>query len=169
VVSLAAALALPVGFPERDTIVLLAFCAILVTLVVQGTTLGPLIRCLGVEETRPESPVAKTIPVRAALARAAQDIAARRIGDGSDSDGDVARELARSYRGVAERITREGRDGDAGRLEQRLRIRLEAIQAVRAKLRSQLGADELDLETARALGEELDLDERRIRRALGED
>ena len=44
VVSLAAALALPAGFPERDIILFLAFCAILATLVLQGTTLGPLIR-----------------------------------------------------------------------------------------------------------------------------
>jgi NhaP-type Na+/H+ or K+/H+ antiporter len=40
VVSLAAALALPAIFPGRDIIVSLAFCAIFVTLVVQGTTLG---------------------------------------------------------------------------------------------------------------------------------
>lgn len=39
VVSLAAALALPADFPERDIIVFLAFCAILATLVAQGTTL----------------------------------------------------------------------------------------------------------------------------------
>ena len=37
VVSLAAALALPVEFPGRDLIIFLAFCAILVTLVLQGT------------------------------------------------------------------------------------------------------------------------------------
>ena len=40
VVSLAAALALPAQFPERDIIVFLAFCAILATLVLQGTTLA---------------------------------------------------------------------------------------------------------------------------------
>ena len=50
VVSLAAALALPTQFPGRDIIVFLAFCAILATLVLQGTTLGLLIRRLRVTE-----------------------------------------------------------------------------------------------------------------------
>jgi len=53
VVSLAAALALPVlladgsPFPERHLIVFLTFCVILVTLVLQGVTLPPIIRALG--------------------------------------------------------------------------------------------------------------------------
>jgi CPA1 family monovalent cation:H+ antiporter len=49
-VSLAAALALAPGFPERDLIVFLAFCVILATLVVQGLTLPPLIRLLDLAE-----------------------------------------------------------------------------------------------------------------------
>ena len=54
IVSLAAALALPyvtasaVYFPHRDLIIFLTFVVILVTLVFQGLTLGPLIRWLGV-------------------------------------------------------------------------------------------------------------------------
>jgi CPA1 family monovalent cation:H+ antiporter len=44
IVSLAAALALPTGVPYRDLIIFLTFVVILVTLVVQGLTLGPLIR-----------------------------------------------------------------------------------------------------------------------------
>ncbi len=53
VVSLAAALSLPTllengsAFPERDLIVFLTFCVILVTLVLQGITLAPLVRLLG--------------------------------------------------------------------------------------------------------------------------
>lgn len=56
IVSLAAALALPRDFPERDLILFLTFAVILVTLVVQGLSLAPLIRGLrvvdnsGVEE-----------------------------------------------------------------------------------------------------------------------
>jgi NhaP-type Na+/H+ or K+/H+ antiporter len=45
-VSLAIALALPARFPSRDLIVLAAFTVVLGTLVVQGLTLGPLIRRL---------------------------------------------------------------------------------------------------------------------------
>jgi len=48
VVSLAAALALPIGFPERDLILFLVFVVILGTLVGQGLTLPLVIRALGV-------------------------------------------------------------------------------------------------------------------------
>lgn len=50
VVSLAAAIALPLDFPERELIV---FCAILATLVVQGTRPGWLIRRLGLIQLPP--------------------------------------------------------------------------------------------------------------------
>jgi CPA1 family monovalent cation:H+ antiporter len=56
VISLAAALALPLStesgapFPERDLILFLIFCVILATLVVQGLSLPPLIRTLGLED-----------------------------------------------------------------------------------------------------------------------
>jgi monovalent cation/hydrogen antiporter len=49
-VSLAAALALPTNFPERDLIVFLTFAVILVTLVGQGLSLPWLIRFLHVED-----------------------------------------------------------------------------------------------------------------------
>jgi CPA1 family monovalent cation:H+ antiporter len=47
VVSLAAALALPAEFPGRDFILATTFAVILVTVLVQGATLAPLIRVLG--------------------------------------------------------------------------------------------------------------------------
>lgn len=47
VVSLAAAYALPAGFPERDLILLAVFAVVMGTLVVQGLTLGAVIRLLG--------------------------------------------------------------------------------------------------------------------------
>jgi CPA1 family monovalent cation:H+ antiporter len=46
VVSLAAALSLPEGFPGRDFILAVTFAVILVTVLVQGTTLAPLARML---------------------------------------------------------------------------------------------------------------------------
>jgi monovalent cation/hydrogen antiporter len=51
VVSLAAALALPASFPERDLILFLVFAVILVTLVGQGLTLPLVIKKLGVVST----------------------------------------------------------------------------------------------------------------------
>src|SRR6185436_19106695 len=54
IVTLATALALPDGgsnsFPYRDLIVFCAFCVVLVTLVVQGMTLGPLLSWLGLKD-----------------------------------------------------------------------------------------------------------------------
>lgn len=46
IVTLAAALAIPEGFPYRDFIVLAAFVVVLGTLVIQGLTLKPLLRAL---------------------------------------------------------------------------------------------------------------------------
>src|SRR6185295_14368905 len=53
IVSLAAALALPVGFPFRDLIVFTAFSVVLGTLVLQGLTLGPLLRALDLRDDDP--------------------------------------------------------------------------------------------------------------------
>ncbi len=76
VVSLAAALALPVNlgngapFPGRDLIIFITFAVILATLVGQGLTLGPLIRWLGVKsDALGEEHETK---VRLAMAEAAQ-------------------------------------------------------------------------------------------------
>ncbi len=51
-VSLAAALAIPVeGFPDRDLVVFVAYAVILITLVIPGLTLAPLLRRLGLVES----------------------------------------------------------------------------------------------------------------------
>lgn len=79
VVSLATALALPlttgdgVPFPYRGQIILVAFVVVLVTLVVEGLTLGPLIRRLGLNgdggESEREEQAARLAAVRAGQAR----------------------------------------------------------------------------------------------------
>lgn len=48
-VTLATAFALPGNFPQRDIVVLAAFAVVIATLVLQGLTLSPLIRWLGLE------------------------------------------------------------------------------------------------------------------------
>ena len=71
-VSLAAALALPSDFPQRDLIVFLTFAVIFATLVLQGLTLPPLIRLLGVTDDDTESREelkARLVATKAALAR----------------------------------------------------------------------------------------------------
>jgi CPA1 family monovalent cation:H+ antiporter len=72
-VSLAAALALPVGFDDRDLLIFITFVVIFVTLVLQGLTLPPLIRWLGVQddgtEEEHEELKARLYATKAALAR----------------------------------------------------------------------------------------------------
>ena len=76
IVSLAAALALPLyvgggAFPFRDLIVLTAFSVVLGTLVIQGLTLGPLLRALDLHDDHPverEVDAARDRALRAALA-----------------------------------------------------------------------------------------------------
>src|SRR6185503_3148904 len=53
IVTLAAALALPGGFPFRDLILLTAFSVVLGTLTIQGLTLKPLLRALDLYDNDP--------------------------------------------------------------------------------------------------------------------
>jgi CPA1 family monovalent cation:H+ antiporter len=69
VVSLATALALPLETPERDLLLFLTFCVILVTLVGQGLTLPWLVRLLGVSSDH--GPSAQERHARRAAAEAA--------------------------------------------------------------------------------------------------
>jgi Na+/H+ antiporter len=71
-VSLAAALALPLTFPDRDLIIYLAFCVIVATLVGQGLSLPAITRRLGVVAASVadrEEVVARQAGVQAALER----------------------------------------------------------------------------------------------------
>ena len=72
VVSLAAALALPAGFPARDLILFFTFTVILVTLVGQGLTLPAIIRALGLVPDADKADAearARALTAEAALAR----------------------------------------------------------------------------------------------------
>jgi CPA1 family monovalent cation:H+ antiporter len=72
-VSLAVALALPLDFEQRDLLIFLTFAVIFVTLVLQGLTLPPLIRLLGViddgAQESHEELKARLVATKAALAR----------------------------------------------------------------------------------------------------
>jgi CPA1 family monovalent cation:H+ antiporter len=173
VVSLAAALALPAQFPGRDLILFLAFCAILATLVLQGTTLGPLIRRLGLSEpasetvnpaATPEATEARSEANSAAIAAVAEQLDER-----DPEQAAVANELLRDLRGRANRADGMRPDTDTGaqRRAAQLHLRLTAIEAARAKVLAD-HKDEIGGEATHALVSELDLEEQQIRIALGE-
>jgi CPA1 family monovalent cation:H+ antiporter len=56
-VGVAATLSLPLDLPQRDQIQTLAYGAIVFTLLVQGLTIGPLVRLLGLQQRVPEGTV----------------------------------------------------------------------------------------------------------------
>jgi monovalent cation/hydrogen antiporter len=83
IVTLAAALALPVSFPFRDLIFFTSFAVVLVTLVVQGVTLRPLLAWLDIRDdgtVEREVQLARVETLRAALAA----VAACGGGEGAD-------------------------------------------------------------------------------------
>ncbi|HYZ32303.1 MAG TPA: Na+/H+ antiporter, partial [Crenalkalicoccus sp.] len=105
VVSLAVALALPLDFPERDLIVFIAFCAILATLVVQGTTLEWVIRRLRVELPAPPAGIEpEEAEARRLAAQAALEVIEEQMGD--PLEGAIAADLAPEFRGRAEHLHR---------------------------------------------------------------
>ena len=173
VVSLAAALALPAEFPGRDLILFLAFCAILSTLVLQGTTLGPLIRRLGLDEPEDEqlNPVVTPEAINARSEATVAAIAAvTETLDGADPEqAAVADDLLRDLSQRAKQADQMRQDTETGtqRLEMQHRLRLTAIEAARAKLLAD-HKDELDTEAMATLVAELDLEEQQIRTTLGE-
>jgi CPA1 family monovalent cation:H+ antiporter len=132
IVTIAAALALPEAadgtqFPYRDLILLAAFGVVLGTLVVQGLTLGPLMRrvCLN-----PDTSVEREIGVaRAATARAALAALA------DSPDHDAAEMLRREYQARLSLGDFAAREGGAELPESTLaRLQQAAVAAQRAAL-----------------------------------
>lgn len=164
VVSLAAALALPMDFPERDLIVFLAFCAILATLVVQGTTLGWVIRRMGVEEQRRPGMHPAEAKARHVLARAMHEEMERQAAD--ELSGAIARDILPAYRDNT-RLLAGAAGATAAERQARLLLRLTALRVGRKQLLRHRAEDGLPEEIFSALEQELDLEEMRLRRLLG--
>ncbi len=110
VIALAAALSLPAttasgaDFPQRSLILFLTFSVILVTLVLQGLTLPPLIRFLGLAgaQTGAEELRARQTAIEAVLAF----IAAQRLEDPQFAD--VYEDLAHRYQRRLQRLEKTG-------------------------------------------------------------
>ena len=81
-VTVATAFALPGDFPQRDVVVLTAFGVVLATLVIQGLTLTPLIRALGLD--RLEQADQDLAEARRALSEAGSAALAEVSGEGAE-------------------------------------------------------------------------------------
>jgi CPA1 family monovalent cation:H+ antiporter len=168
-VSLAAALAVPLEtdsgapFPERDLIIFLAFAVILVTLVGQGLTLGPLIKRLGVEDDGGEEREEVDARVRVAEAALA------RLDALIDEDW-VREDTVGRVRGVYEyrrrrftaRVDGDGYETYEERTDQYLRLMRELYDAQRAELISMRNSLEISDEVRRRIERDLDLEESRL-------
>jgi len=165
VVSLAAAIALPLHFPERDLIIFLAFFAILATLVVQGTTLEWVIKRLGLvmpphpNGIDPEEATARYIVAQAmvgAIRNRASDVL----------HGPIASDLLGEHEDRAGHLERVRRGGGAAGAERAAR-RAVRLEAARAAILAHQAKGELAEELLTKLGQELDFEENRMRNALG--
>jgi monovalent cation/hydrogen antiporter len=169
VVSLATALALPFATPERDVLIFITFCVILVTLVGQGLSLPWLIRTLRVAEDG--SAASRELQARAAAARAG---AARieQLADEWPTHLPLIDTLRAQYTHRASHLGEAGADqadgdaltGDAAEQEllEHRQIRRAVIGAERAALLELRDRGQIDDEVWRRLERDLDLEELRM-------
>lgn len=170
VVSLAAALALPLRlpdgrpFPERELLVFLTFAVILATLVVQGLSFPWLVRTLGLTEPQPLDVQEKE--ARAALAKAALAEVDRRANEGRWNEH--ALQSVRSlYHEHLEATHDELADtfGWSPRVERAVsarQLQRAALNAERRELLRLRRVGTVNDEILRRLGEELDVEEARL-------
>jgi Na+/H+ antiporter len=167
-VSLAAALALPATidsgdrFPSRSLIIYLAFAVILVTIVGQGLTLGPLIRLLGIEDDgaeEREEVAARVRVAEAAMARIDELVA-------EDWVRDETAERVRALLEYRRRRFSAAADGDGAEYEERtsryIRLMYEVFDAQREELISMRNRGDISDEVRRRMERELDLEESRL-------
>jgi Na+/H+ antiporter len=165
--SLALALALPLtamghAFPHRATVVFLTYGVVLLTLVVPGVTLGPLVGRLGLiraRELRHQLSEARTSLAHAAIARI-EVLAAR-----DDIPDDAAERLRTVYETRLSRYAGAVHDDPAVRNDaKRARdLRRAVIEAQREELEDLRSRREFPSEVLLEVEHELDLDEARIR------
>jgi CPA1 family monovalent cation:H+ antiporter len=158
VVTLAVALTVPETMPGRDLMLVAAFAAILVTVLLQGTTLGLVIRAarLSDRDLRPPLVLAEA---EAAVA-AAQLVAVR--SKAYASDGTLAHpRLLEGFQRRFDQTSQHAENGDTfvGEITAHYDIVLEAVRAGRAELVRLHRAHQISDETLHDLERDLDLEE----------
>jgi CPA1 family monovalent cation:H+ antiporter len=168
-VSLAAALALPLTtdagapFPNRDLIIYLAFCVILATLVVQGSSLPLVIRALGLEDdgiAAKEETKARIHAAEAAIARLDELVDEDWVRD------DTAERLRGLYDFRRSRFAARFDDADDGQLEERSqnyqRLRRELLDAERRAVVELRRQGRINDEIMNVVQRDLDLEDARL-------
>jgi CPA1 family monovalent cation:H+ antiporter len=158
IVSLAAALALPGEVVERDLIVFLTFVVILVTLVVQGLTLAPLIRRLSIgtdHSSRDEHRHARLSMGKAAMQ------ALDRFAEKTSILPDVAERIRAEFTDRMAAASPLAQMSDSSHANAK-RMRLAAVRAERRELIRLWQDGEISDEVLHHLEEELDYEESRL-------
>ncbi len=146
-VTMATAFALPNSFPQRDTVVLTAFCVVLATLVLQGLTLAPIVKLLKLDRSGDASH--ELASARATLAEAA--LASIAGQDGPEADN------LRYRLSLIQRTCR--RETNADSLDRFRKLGLKAIEAEREELESLRMKDRIGPDAYLGLQEHLDWSE----------
>jgi len=133
-VSLAAALALPAGFPQRDLVLFTAFGVVLGTLVLQGLTLRPLMRWLGLEHD-------DSVEREVRLAREETARAAAAALDGERDQGQLARLVRQTYESRLAGTPGEESDGVAAGEVLRRAVAAERRRLVELRADGSIGDD----------------------------
>ena len=161
-VSLAAALALPVGFPERNLIVLVTFMVILVTLVGQGLTLPFVLRKAAWDGTEPDGDE-PTIARAAAYQAGLEEIERARLQ--WTTHGPLLDRLESGLRDRTRHLATEDPDETAERRQERIEheeIQRGVIGAQRTAIIELRDRGEINDLVLRAVEKELDLEELRM-------
>jgi len=167
VVSLAAALALPEQFPGRDLILVTTFTVILVTVIVQGATLAPLILALNVGKLAGANTLTMTISAARAHMAGAQLAAVE--ASSAMPDGTQRHPRLLEQYGYRARAAAQFSQAAGILLEHRIEhftVVLNAINAGRLAVLQLHKAGQIHDSVLQALEEELDLDEIRARQAI---
>ncbi|MBN8926625.1 MAG: Na+/H+ antiporter [Rhodospirillales bacterium 69-11] len=169
VVSLAVALSVPVEFPGRDFILATSFGVILISILVQGTTLAPLIRWLGVDQLKQDRrPTLSESEARIHLARASLEAVRRRSrkSDGSEQHPRLVEQYTHRAQ-IAVRYVEAGGGLAADRLAHFDAV-LDAIRAARVEVLHLHRVGRIHDGVLHALEAELDLEELTARRRMAD-
>ncbi|WCT74086.1 Na+/H+ antiporter [Sphingomonas naphthae] len=159
VVTLAVALTLPQAMPGRDLMLVTAFAVILVTVLVQGTTLGLVIRAAGLREDPASHPPLDLAEAEAAMLQAQYE-AVEKLAYAEDGSLRHPRLLDRFRRRATISASYDGTDEQRREdIDAHYGVILAAVAAGRAELVRLHRAIQIDDETLHDLEHDLDLEE----------
>lgn len=165
IVSLAAALALPITFqggevfPNRDLIIFITFCVIFSTLVIQGLTLRPLVRLLGITAVPGEAETTARLKIAFAAIEHIEENYSLSLSD------EVLGQIKKKYELRIQRIIKDNTQSTltAEQIEEFLRVQHQLVALERKLIIEMRNTGKVDDEVLRRIEYELDLEETRLR------